>query len=75
MSDLARDLAHARAMATAEHTPECTGHRPSRWGWALEVHPDPACPGCVTDADRALWAQIAGELEAHLARQTEETLL
>lgn len=71
MSDLERFRDHAAAMATAVHKPTC--HRPSTWGWAREIHPDPACPGCVTDADRALWARLATEIDAYLT--TDDTAL
>jgi hypothetical protein len=57
---------YARTMATAQHTPTCRGLAPSRWGWAREVHPDPKCPGCVSDDDRALWARLADEATAYL---------
>lgn len=72
MNSLEAFASHARAMATAEHVPTCRGHRPSRWGWAREVHPDPACPGCVTDADRALWTRLADEAEAYLGDAGQE---
>jgi hypothetical protein len=36
--------------------------------------PDPNCPGCVTDADRALWTRLADETDAYLARNVEEGL-
>jgi hypothetical protein len=75
MSELSTFGAHARAMSTTEHVPECLGENPVHphpaLGW---IHPDPACPGCVTDADRALWARLADEVDAYLAPEPEETL-
>jgi hypothetical protein len=35
----------------------------------------PPCPGCVTPADRALWARLAAEVDAYLDRNREDTLL
>lgn len=76
MSDLSTFRDHARAMSTAEHKPEC-GESFQRPGWLWESWRTPAsdCPGCVTDADRALWKRLADEVDSHLARHTEETLL
>lgn len=77
MSDIAAFGAHARAMSTAQHKPECCGRRPNpnpRWGSAATVYPDPACPGCVTDADRALWARLADEVDAYLTPEDEGVL-
>ena len=34
----------------------------------------PACPGCVTDADRALWARLADEVDAYLQEDEEPGL-
>jgi hypothetical protein len=75
MSELAAFGAHARAMSTVEHAPECLGENPTPGEWPRWVHPDSACPGCVTDADRALWARLADEVDAYLAPEPEETLL
>lgn len=61
-SDLERDLAHARAMAKAQHKPDCQLVRRDR---VYPIRPNPACAGCVTDADRVLWRQIADELAAY----------
>jgi hypothetical protein len=66
MSELERFRDHAAEMAAAEHKPECRGHLPSRWGWAREIHPDPSCAGCITEADRALWARLAAEIDDYL---------
>lgn len=76
MSDLTTFADHARAMADAQHKPECCIARYHvGWGsFAGYDYPDPACPGCVTDADRALWTRLADEADAWLARDDEEGL-
>ena len=92
MSDLERFADHCRAMATAEHKPECcrcgrpyccgcVGHPDYHPGWDEHYgttrwaehaarcpgNPGaPPCPGCVTDADRALWTRLADEVAAYL---------
>lgn len=33
------------------------------------------CGGCTPERDRELWRRLADELDAHLARNNEETLL
>lgn len=71
MSDLEQARDHARAMARAKHRPDCRVKGRSRFS---EDGRTP-CLGCVTDADRALWRQIADEITTHLARHTEDTLL
>ena len=83
MTSLADAAAHARAMSTARHTPECPPRdRLPRW---VNEHDDdlriigghegpPPCPGCVTDAERALWGRLADEMEAYMARDDEEGL-
>ena len=77
MPELEQFLRHCRAMSTAEHKPECrrADHLARCWGireaW---THPDPACTGCVTDADRALWARLADEVEAYLSHEEEGAL-
>jgi hypothetical protein len=71
MTDLAGELAHARAMAKANHKPECI-RREHPW---TKPTPTPGCTGCVTDADRRLWQQLADEYQAHLDRHREDTLL
>lgn len=43
------------------------GHKHTRWTYCPGV-----CPGCVSDADRRLWAQLAAEVDEHLARETGE---
>lgn len=74
MSDLEIARDHARRMSTAVHRDDCRGHQPSRWGWAREIHPDPACPGCISDDDRAEWARQADEIDAYLAPSDEAGL-
>jgi hypothetical protein len=70
MTDLERELAHAQAMATATHRPDCPVKRRARFSDRGHV-----CTGCVTDADRALWSQLADEYAAQLDRHREDTLL
>lgn len=74
MSDLTTFRDHARAMSTAQHKGECAVNEyydDRRWGFRA-THPDPACPGCVTDADRALWTHLADEVDAYLGVTDEE---
>ena len=51
---------------------------PTGWPEHAETCPGnpcaPPCPGCVTDADRALWTRLADEADAWLARDDEEGL-
>ena len=68
MSDLTTFRDHARRMAEAEHKPECKRPRPV-YGWATSA--TPPCPGCVTDADRALWRRLADEVDAYLTHDEE----
>lgn len=82
MSDLERFRDHARRMATAEHKPECTSLIPGEWRYprnALSMAgptwwEPPACPGCITDAERVLWARLADETDAYLDRPVERGL-
>ena len=67
MSRLTEFRDHCQRMATAEHKPECTL---SRTHW-LDIHPHPECDGCLTDADRALFAQMAGEVADYLDAQVD----
>jgi hypothetical protein len=66
------------------HKPGCPPRDQSRrWincfdehGVIADGHYDPPrCPGCVTDADRALWGRLAAEVEAYLTPEEEEALL
>lgn len=57
----------------------CLRHPPAHpgWSWAVEAwamhavtcpgSPSaPPCPGCVSDAERVLWARLADEVDAYL---------
>ena len=74
MSDLQAFRDHCRRMATATHKPECriwVTIPPRRaWGWpgGEWVIPAPDCGGCVSDADRALFASLAAEVDDYLDR-------
>jgi hypothetical protein len=69
MSELTTFRDHARKMAEAEHKPECP------YGWADGSGlPDCPCPGCIPDADRALWARLADEVDAYLSHDEEGAL-
>ena len=74
MSDLTGFRDHARRMATATHTPDCTTLQPTRWGGTRTVHPDPTCPGCITDTNRALWVRLADEADNYLDRHQDTPL-
>lgn len=74
MSDLTRFREHCREMATAEHTAECV-ERLADWKHRALMRryldipdpgPMPCCDGCVTDADRALFARLAAEVDDYL---------
>lgn len=39
--------------------------------WIGPPPPPPECSGCLTDADRALFARLAGEVDAYLAPQPD----
>lgn len=67
--ELFRD--HCRKMSSARHTPECSLPRPGFW---LDIKPNPKCPGCVSDADRALFARLAAEVDAYLTTDEPEGL-
>lgn len=83
MSDLTQFRDHCRRMSESEHKPECPSlTREPSGGWVLtepdnpmsgmtwhRPKPRPSCDGCVTDADRALFAQLAGEVDAYLGGQ------
>lgn len=70
MSDLTKFRDHCRVMAAAVHSPECKGERPGIF-YPITVRPDPECGGCVTDADRALFALLAAEVDDYLAPQPD----
>lgn len=63
-TDLTRFLTHAREMTTAIHRPDCprVASGPLQEGSRTR----PRCPGCVTDADRALWVRLADEGDRYL---------
>lgn len=64
MTDLETFRDHAARMSTAKHADSCSAWVGRR---LTPVHPDPSCPGCVSDADRALWARLAAEVADYLA--------
>lgn len=74
MSDLTTFRDHCVAMTTAEHKPECEARlqdwtdRSFRFRYfdIPDPGPRPECPGCVTDADRALFARLAAEVADYL---------
>lgn len=70
MTDLESFGAHAARMAKAAHKLECRGHA------GADRPAPPACPGCVTPAQRMLWAALAQEVADYLTpAPAEETLL
>lgn len=78
MSDLTAFRDHARTMSRRTHRPDCP-----LWKKVGEfahlcsdscTHPEPRCPGCVTNADRELWKRLADEVDAYLSRHVEEGL-
>lgn len=74
MSDLTQFAEHCKRMATAQHKPECRTLdwvRRDGWGRTDWVYPAPDCTGCVTDADRELFARLAAEIDAHMAPQVD----
>ena len=71
MSALTTFRDHARRMSESKHVPECPSLRERRWGETAEQVAARACDGCVSDADRALFAQLAGEIDDYLAPQVD----
>ena len=74
MTSLTEFRAHCQAMAMAEHKPECEGRteRPGIFHPIVKrVHPSPDCLGCNHASDRALFAQMAGEIDDYLAPQVD----
>jgi hypothetical protein len=86
VSDLTQFRDHCRKMAAAEHKPECKwtsragveAFNRQQTSFEHMFGEDPAsrsravhCEGCVTDADRALFAQMAGEVDDYLAPQVD----
>jgi hypothetical protein len=88
VSELTTFRDHARRMATSGHKPECEGtpervaeRTRNRMGYRAifrehhpKLEPIEPCPGCVTDADRALWARLAAEVDAYLSHDEEGAL-
>lgn len=87
MSSLTTFREHCRAMSTAEHRPECAwllwkpggawvpqyegeDEHPASLRW-IAPPPRPECNGCLTEADRALFAQMAAEVDDYLAPQPD----
>lgn len=77
---------HCRKMAVAEHKPECkwpdarlVAQHNVRQATFERTFSEPKgtrplaehCLGCVTAADRALFAQMAGEVDDYLAPQVD----
>ena len=86
MSELGAFRDHCRRMAEAEHRPECASLRPEPYWVAWALSPDgmtmywrgpkppwsPAACDChLTDAERALFARLADEIDAHLSNDDE----
>lgn len=84
MSSLGQFADHCRAMSTATHKPECKGSKPTPpqrsavitedgyfGGYRWTTEQPPTCAGCVTDADRALFALLAAEVDEYLAPQVD----
>lgn len=77
MSDLTTFRDHARRLSTAEHGDECEAvwHEPDLQGSPRPTRrekPNPHCPGCITDADRRLWTQLADEIDTYLTTPTDD---
>jgi hypothetical protein len=67
-SELERFRDHARTMAAPNaHRDDChTEQRIRGTVRTRTIHPNPGCTGCIPAADRALFAQLAAEVDAHL---------
>lgn len=77
MSQIVALGTYCRRMSQADHRDDCPSLGPlPRPRWRLDddlaVHLDgftpapPVCLGCVTPADRELWAQLADDIDEHL---------
>lgn len=68
MSDLTTFRDHCRAMSDAKHRPECFTLAPqgNQWWFGKRIPIAYCCEGCVTDADRALFARLADEVDGYL---------
>ena len=62
MSQLTDFRDHARAMAGSQHRPDCLV-RDHPW---TKPRPTKGCTGCMTGAERALWARLADEVDEPL---------
>lgn len=60
--DVASAAGYFRRMSTSAHRDTCMV-RPHPWS---KVQPTPGCSGCMPDAERALWVQLADEADAYL---------
>lgn len=65
MSELAQLRDHARKVVASGHSPSCRVARP-RWMTRWQS-PDPACGGCLPEAERDLWLQISREIDVYLS--------
>jgi hypothetical protein len=66
--------AHCRALAVADHKPECKAKGADRWGWEHWTHPDPDCAGCDPQSDRELFARLADEVDSYLSTDDPDAL-
>ena len=74
MSQLGAFRDHCAHMTTAQHKPECpslTAVRPAALSLDRLTWEPPKCDGCVTNAERALFAQMAAEIDDYLAPQVD----
>lgn len=71
MSELESFRDYCRTMSTARHKPDCSLPRPGYW---LDIKPNPKCPGCNSEADRALFARLAAEVDEYLTDDEPEGL-
>jgi len=69
---LDRWLAHYNLDRTLS-CPNITGHEPHGWTGSREIEYDcpGLCGGCMTDAERRLWRQIADEIDGYLTSDDE----
>lgn len=74
-TDLERFRDHAHTMAKpGAHLDDCHSTRTTARGVKITNSPDPACPGCVPDGDRRLFARLAREIDAYLDDQHDTPL-
>lgn len=72
MSDLTAFRSHCHAMAKAKHHPDCDIVQRLQ-AWAADdnspLDEPPRCDGaCMPEQDRALFAQLANEVDRYLGR-------